>query len=165
MAFFRESMLVFQSTLPVWGGTSQVEYGIFSPEFQSTLPVWGGTVHRHRNIDFHRFQSTLPVWGGTPGGLEPQIQGEHFNPPSPCGEGQSAAPVFGLNLLISIHPPRVGRDRPGGQAGTGWLISIHPPRVGRDGVDDTTVFCNRDFNPPSPCGEGPVPPSGSLTAT
>ena len=80
-----------------------------------------------------------------------------FNPPSPWGEGltalkrsvrrtlfQSTLPVGGGTavflaqnsdkLVISIHPPRGGRDdkiqRPQG----GMMISIHPPRGGRDGV-------------------------------
>ena len=57
---------------------------------------------------------------------------------------------------ISIHPPRVGRDRlqrraPGGGAG----ISIHPPRVGRDVQAGPLLSNEHHFNPPSPCGEGP----------
>ena len=59
--------------------------------------------------------------------------------------------------MISIHPPRVGRD-----ANLQALyyprfhISIHPPRVGRDGHGGLCCRCGSDFNPPSPCGEGPV---------
>ncbi len=38
-----------------------------------------------------------------------------------------------LGLLgISIHPPRVGRDILPAVADYAVLISIHPPRVGRD---------------------------------
>ena len=33
---------------------------------------------------------------------------------------------------ISIHPPRVGRDRRPRHGQVGVTISIHPPRVGRD---------------------------------
>ena len=33
-------------------------------------------------------------------------------------------------------------------------ISIHPPRVGRDRTIYRLVAPARDFNPPSPCGEG-----------
>ena len=80
---------VFQSTLPVWGGTlkrgDRVE---LIPGFQSTLPVWGGTQPSPPlNMSTNRFQSTLPVWGGT-----------LIFRPSLC--------LF----RISIHPPRVGRD-------------------------------------------------------
>ena len=38
------------------------------------------------------------------------IRGGHFNPPSPCGEGPSAALFTSPPRPISIHPPRVGRD-------------------------------------------------------
>ena len=42
-------------------------------------------------------------------------------------------------------------------------VSIHPPRVGRDRIKN---YCNPDmldFNPPSPCGEGlPFDPSTKL---
>ena len=104
----------FQSTLPVWGGTRQAEkiaalqaISIHPPRvgrdrhpvpkrccrwsFQSTLPVWGGTVQYLAQLwEDVRFQSTLPVWGGT-------------------------LPVLVQHRLdvISIHPPRVGRDHPG----------------------------------------------------
>ena len=33
-------------------------------------------------------------------------------------------------------------------------ISIHPPRAGRDGVTGKQLQKRRNFNPPSPCGEG-----------
>ena len=33
--------------------------------FQSTLPVWGGTLTEERTEPWVAFQSTLPVWGGT----------------------------------------------------------------------------------------------------
>ena len=56
-----------------------------------------------------------------------------FNPPSPCGEGQSLSSSFHALQFISIHPPRAGRDllRRRGEGAPG------------------------NFNPPSPCGEGP----------
>ena len=79
-----------------------------------------------------KFQSTLPVWGGT--------KRQKFNPD---------------RYNISIHPPRVGRDKwRKDKKGLGFIfqstlpvwggtfsvlkildsrnISIHPPRVGRD---------------------------------
>ena len=78
------------------------------------------------------FQSTLPVWGGTHPHQPGAETRRDFNPPSPCGEGQGKAeaakadaefqstlPVWGgttfqalddLEAVISIHPPRVGRD-------------------------------------------------------
>ena len=171
----------FQSTLPVWGGTQLFRHGMqvhrhfnppspcgegqFSPRrrartrsFQSTLPVWGGTLTcKHYTIHDSIFQSTLPVWGGT-------------------GMGGFVVDAD----LISIHPPRVGRDRwrcaswtPTRKfqstlpvwGGTGHLknfcplrnISIHPPRVGRDLRRFAFRFPKSYFNPPSPCGEGRTP--------
>ena len=56
--------------------------------FQSTLPVWGGTfTHQRDFFTGFQFQSTLPVWGGTAADVD-----------------RSWAE------MISIHPPRVGRD-------------------------------------------------------
>ena len=36
------------------------------------------------------------------------------------------------------------------------VISIHPPRAGRDGLDARCPVPVIDFNPPSPCGEGRI---------
>ena len=38
---------MFQSTLPVWGGTLASVSGNRCKMFQSTLPVWGGTHFSH----------------------------------------------------------------------------------------------------------------------
>ena len=35
------------------------------------------------------------------------------------------------------------------------MVSIHPPRVGRDALHSSFGFSSWGFNPPSPCGEGP----------
>ena len=78
------------------------------------------------------FQSTRPVRGGTsfpPPAIWPY---HHFNPPAPCGAGQSMQSMSTLQLPISIHPPRAGRD-----------LLRHRGRGLR-----------RDFNPPAPCGAG-----------
>ena len=61
-------------------------YWFFVP-FQSTLPVGGGTLDEIRQLHGSEFQSTLPVWGGT---FRIAYAYQEF--------------------LISIHPPRVGRD-------------------------------------------------------
>ena len=122
-----------------------------------------------------------------------------FNPPAPCGAGleldfnrgfhllfQSTRPVRGgtthviINSpeeLISIHPPRAGRDFLVISLLVSSWISIHPPRAGRDGSylqrwsfrktisihppragrDVPAHLLHRDFddfNPPAPCGAG-----------
>ena len=123
--------------------------------FQSTLPVWGGTAaishHRRKNqISIHPprvgrdgiiripdnavqiFQSTLPVWGGT--------------------EDNKA----GISAIcISIHPPRVGRD---GSVSQDPCLSAQfqstLPVWGGTSATTKPETCQRNFNPPSPCGEG-----------
>ena len=81
-------------------------------------------------------------------------------------------------LDISIHPPLAGRDAGRERVQYGVSISIHPPLAGRDCVDrnirirplisihpplagrDTSLFVGfafcSDFNPPAPCGAGPL---------
>ena len=106
----RKAGEMFQSTLPVWGGTQRKAVAHKRFKFQSTLPVWGGTfccilILEHSEVSIHPprvgrdpdwwesdfvdagFQSTLPVWGGTHGVQDMRL-GYH----------------------VSIHPPRVGRD-------------------------------------------------------
>ena len=82
-------LLLFQSTLPVWGATRDwMKQSLFDMIFQSTLPVWGATAVSAAFWDAHGisihaprvgsdrslivmmascfiFQSTLPVWGAT----------------------------------------------------------------------------------------------------
>ena len=89
------------------------------------------------------FQSTLPVRGGT-------------------------LPLVGLLgiFLISIPPPRVGRDGSESGVAGGIGISIHPPRVGRDKTGRSSAESGRNFNPHSPQGEGrPLIKSVSTTMT
>ena len=125
--------LIFQSTLPVGGATTDADRLVCQQQFQSTLPVGGATfpfpsrsstytisIHAPRGgSDFPvplcrwkdgRFQSTLPVGGAT-----------------------SLSPFLMVCLTISIHAPRGGSDR----------SQMFP----LDGL------CN--FNPRSPWGERP----------
>ena len=59
---------LFQSTLPVWGGTTTSRaYLLTGMSFNPPSPCGEGhclTVYIGACITF---QSTLPVWGGTPG--------------------------------------------------------------------------------------------------
>ena len=144
----------FQSTLPAWGETGRRVFlwsrGYFNPlsphgerrvpnspkiprsyfnplsphgerrgaelevthafVFQSTLPAWGETISLQFLTAKDKFQSTLPAWGET-----------------------ALAPARPDLDAISIHSPRMGRDRWGRSAPwpTG-KISIHSPRMGRD---------------------------------
>ena len=121
---------VFQSTRPVWGATSshpltppqcwsfnprapcgaRLLYGLSCLqiiEFQSTRPVWGATDSGCSCSKAVKFQSTRPVWGAT-GTCSP----------------------FCVAYAVSIHAPRVGRDR-------GCLPSDQ---------------ARKRFNPRAPCG-------------
>ena len=73
--------------------------------FQSTLPVWGGTATFSITSFFPLFQSTLPVWGGTSAWANCFYSIKYFNPPSPCGEGQHGAGVkYSSSLFQSTLP-------------------------------------------------------------
>ena len=124
------------------------------------------------------FQSTLPAWGETKRTRDNNTRIWYFNPLSPHGERpggaggggnggtqfQSTLPAWGETVLfftvfvnppISIHSPRMGRDRMSAYTGSmhivfqstlpAWgetqqvteilqqqFISIHSPRMGRD---------------------------------
>ena len=88
-----------------------------------------------------KFQSTRPLRGGT----SPQDGHTPF-------------------LLISIHPPLAGRDRPRPFPPWRGTISIHPPLAGRDEQKQQPPAGRPDFNPPAPCGAGHQS-SGIQTAT
>ena len=82
-------------------------------------------------------------------------QTQNFNPPSPCGEGHCAGAVCKNVGSISIHPPHAGRDEFNRYRELQRLISIHPPHAGRDLKAEFPTDWQANFNPPSPCGEGP----------
>ena len=126
---------MFQSTLPVWGGTEPREgragqdpVSIHPPRVGrdgETLSGQDGSfsvsIHPPRvgrdsksstSIpSIERFQSTLPVWGGTPNHGSHSVGCCRFNPPSPCGEGPGPTWTIRPRERVSIHPPRVGRDK------------------------------------------------------
>ena len=56
------------------------------------------------------FQSTLPVGGGTCGNVRGRERNSRFQSTLPVGGGTHAAAASGRLGLISIHPPRGGRD-------------------------------------------------------
>ena len=171
--------LEFQSTLPVGGGTHLCAACACVGRFQSTLPVGGGTSFLSRGgrspWDFNPpspwgegpsriglawgssiFQSTLPVGGGTVI-IIPQAEcGKSFQSTLPVGGGTLPEPPERptKNEFQSTLPVGGGTRRSAG-AGDGARISIHPPRGGRDDTSSEEAVTRRDFNPPSPWGEGP----------
>ena len=81
------TVMLFQSTRPVWGATTISVSLVAQNWFQSTRPVWGATALGILTADRQQFQSTRPVWGATV-----------------WRSGGSRSPG------VSIHAPRVGRD-------------------------------------------------------
>ena len=120
--------------------------------FQSTRPVWGATRVREGSAQHAGVSIHAPRVGRDLNyiGVSPVL--ESFNPRAPCGARrtainndcieetfQSTRPVWGatngmhlktMNIFVSIHAPRVGRDK-------GSFV----PR--------TKGVC---FNPRAPCG-------------
>ena len=148
----------FNPPSPCGEGHGSTDFFDTPPGFQSTLPVWGGTggwrcQPATSNISIHppRVGRDLPL-------LSRFCSRCYFNPPSPCGEGQTWQTKGRMILNISIHPPRVGRDiiHPYNDQQLGPFQSTLPVWGGTL-TAPTAVRKWRDFNPPSPCGEGPVP--------
>ena len=122
----------FQSTLPVRGGTFCQRIPLSRNHFNPPSPCGEGLHPGQKSDIILLFQSTLPVRGGTRRHGKRHTETKDFNPPSPCGEGrpgiynsrdhqefQSTLPVRGgtvhmivnrIDGMISIHPPRAGRD-------------------------------------------------------
>ncbi len=128
-----KDILLFQSTLPVWGETNFLKLLKLSDIISIHSPRVG---RDSNNITYKTqcivFQSTLPVWGET-------VTAHHTR----------------RRDLISIHSPRVGRDSVYMQMLQHKKISIHSPRVGRDLLLRALALLLLYFNPLSPCGERP----------
>ena len=146
--------LLFQSTLPVRGGTQQriqrhTEFCI------SIHPPRAGRDVCLSPDDFVDRISIHPPRAGRDSSQDSTWPFSlYFNPPSPCGEGHDGVVVQRFNGDISIHPPRAGRDQVGSYMRGPGKISIHPPRAGRDTPVPIKYPKHTNFNPPSPCGEG-----------
>ena len=100
--------------------------------FQSTLPVWGATMQVERrsskaSISIHapRVGSDTVIWS-----TERSLT--DFNPRSPCGERLGDGIRIQRARVISIHAPRVGSDPEYKRDDKLLIISIHAPRVGSD---------------------------------
>ena len=173
------SVHLFQSTLPVWGGTFLFCQDSI-PVAISIHPPRVGRDQQHpgqRRAESARFQSTLPVWGGTRACTSGRSRSLDFNPPSPCGEGrlraiwklkkwgfQSTLPVWGgttaavviVDLFTKFQStlPVWGGTRTFAVP-TRLTSYFNPPSpCGEGPVYHMRSIRGRDFNPPSPCGEG-----------
>ena len=129
----------FQSTLPVWGGTFSSFRSSLSLPVSIHPPREGRDITLFIQMPTGEISIHPPREGRDDACPLSGLCLYHFNPPSPYGEGrsnwigsisavsfQSTLPVrggtkftflFHGKSLISIHPPRVGRD----QTGLDWL--------------------------------------------
>ena len=145
----------FKPRAPCGARQTRIEFASDNIKFQTTRPVWGATTITVAGaVVYDKFQSTRPVWGATCVTCWRTTAVTYFNPRAPCGarhrqprqpeqhgEFQSTRPVWGATTRrmsdgtetdISIHAPRVGRDRKAQKSRRKHYISIHAPRVGRD---------------------------------
>ena len=101
--------------------------------FNPPTPCGVGLCFAQNVVKRCKFQSTHPVWGGTPE-IAHALRAKAF---------QSTHPVWGGT--DSVCPCTLASS-----------ISIHPPRVGWDPADVPADRLHNNFNPPTPCGVGPV---------
>ena len=111
--------------------------------FQSTRPVWGATLPcPHGGSCTHKFQSTRPVWGAT-----------------------ACWMIMWITGAISIHAPRVGRDRR--ERVTIQPLTYFNPRApcgARPVPFRAPASINSYFNPRAPCGARPLKMSDIATS-
>ena len=99
------------------------------------------------------FQSTHPLRGATRNHPVFQVYRKNFNPRTPCGVRRDFE-VFVLffSVFQSTHPLRGATGLVGGSA-VGIVISIHAPLAGCDRPGKgTDRSAQTDFNPRTPCG-------------
>ena len=77
----------FNPPIPCGMGRRLCDFLRCRSRFQSTHPVWDGTSPWRNRSSPSVFQSTHPVWDGTICDPRPSQPLEHFNPPIPCGMG------------------------------------------------------------------------------
>ena len=136
------------------GGTFPGSIIVSNRLFQSTLPMRGGTHGLTYTAAKHKISIHPPHAGRDISTHMSRREQTNFNPPSPCGEGpilkagysgtvqfQSTLPMRGgteilryydAYSIISIHPPHAGRDSFSIVSSGRRNISIHPPHAGRD---------------------------------
>ena len=97
------------------------------------------------------FQSTRPVWGATyASGSVRNIYLISIHAPRMGRDKVYYCHPY--SAYISIHAPRMGRDGVGFTDNMGGVISIHAPRMGRDGAHSEFADDHSYFNPRAPYG-------------
>ena len=124
------TLIVFQSTHPVWDATARATFPATSFLFQSTHPVWDATRSAVIEAISCGFQSTHPVWDATTGAKSATSVKSRF---------QSTHPVWDATTLISC-PNNSTKFQ-----------STHPVWDATNASSlSTLVICN--FNPRIPYG-------------
>ena len=169
-------VVLFLSTLPVWGATREPSTGAYDVGVSIHAPRVGSDDRSTRTpSSTGRFLSTLPVWGAT---RLTRLHVDHchgFYPRSPCGERPPVAviapesawflstlPVWGATQHDNLHHQRWrflstlpvwGATFACVLLPAAYLVSIHAPRVGSDGPAEYDRRGDEGFYPRSPCGE------------
>ena len=100
-----------------------------------------------------KFQSTLPAWGETWIWTRILTASTDFNPLSPHGERPAHVATTAFLGLFQSTLPAWGETSPGTHQHWERHISIHSPRMGRDRPRRPTRWRATYFNPLSPHGE------------
>ncbi len=124
--------------------------------FQSTLPAWGETRPMSQRPPFWAYFNPLSPHGERPSAPVPVNRIIlDFNPLSPHGE---RLPDLNVSVkYIDFNPlsPHGERRQSSVRRLPAVDISIHSPRMGRDRSPPTCKGGTNDFNPLSPHGERP----------
>ena len=132
LRLIHHAILVFQSTLPMWGATPVKLYkGSKETNFNPRSPCG------------ERRAMLILKWA---------IRQISIHAPHAGSDTQAAAD--GAVTVISIHAPHAGSDVHANFVPvTVERISIHAPHAGSDPAFARMTSPNVDFNPRSPCGE------------
>ena len=145
--------------------------------FNPPAPCGAGRITTPITKIASNFNPPAPCGAG-PRAFRPPLWGCHISIHPPRA-GRDVSIFYCVTYsCISIHPPRAGRDDGCGHRPPSKRISIHPPRAGRDhwsrirlraerisihppraGRDVNLFYYAKEFNnfnPPAPCGAGPV---------
>ena len=153
---YKQSIIVFLSTLPVGGATCAPGYVLFKKTFISIHAPRGGSDFDSKEMAsfIDDFYPRSP-WGERHQGYRDGLaQGRKFLSTLPVGGATRQNEAYNEFCKISIHAPRGGSDRAG--ISITWtikMISIHAPRGGSDVSVPLLLVGLMDFYPRSPWGE------------
>ena len=89
----------FNPPSPCGEGLQAPNLARYSVLFQSTLPVWGGTLTLSSRLPAHLYFNPPSPCGEGPSSVRLCRFNSYFNPPSPCGEGQQKLTKILCKLL------------------------------------------------------------------